>query len=86
MEKKANKKGQNAEILQTRDSVQAVILADSFDSKFKPITQDVPRVGFHLDPTDYVHMLMDVLGIDPCCQHWIVTLHHRVSCIIGYPI
>lgn len=45
-EKKGGK-NQNAssDILQTENLLQALILADSFDQKFTPITVEAPRVS-----------------------------------------
>lgn len=31
--------------MERREIIQALILADSFDSKFKPITLEIPRVS-----------------------------------------
>ena len=36
--------GPKREVLDKEDVLQAVIIADSFDSKFQPLAEDTPRV------------------------------------------
>lgn len=44
MSKKGKGKEKDKEILQQEEVLQAIILADSFDQKFRPITLESPRV------------------------------------------
>ena len=45
--KKKNEGGGNWRADDEKDKLQAVVIADSFNRKFTPITQDMPRVKYH---------------------------------------
>lgn len=47
-EKNKKESGGNWRPDEEKDKLQAIIIADSFNRKFTPITQDMPRVFLHI--------------------------------------
>lgn len=83
-----SKKGQKSENLQQVNLLQAVVVADSFDSRFQPISDDLPRVNKPLKITYrkiYDRKYIFFLVVVSSCESTSTCLYLGVSsCIRCY--
>jgi hypothetical protein len=74
------------------DKIQALLLADSFDQRFTPITLEAPRVCVYLPLHHAIDtngradagiaallLLVDPIGSSASCQHTDHQLYNRIS-------